>query len=489
MVTMEEVRKLASAGKYKRVPVSKELYADQITPVQLLRILQNESGSCFLFESGEDPGRWGRYTFLGYDPVLELSWKDGQMQLKGQKEKSWETQDPKEEIRRILKEYRSPALKGLPPFTGGFAGYFSAGWGMQGSGDGKIEGADPEGLPDANLMLFDKVIAFDHFRQKLFLMVNVEVSSLEVDYSRAEQEIRRVEQMILLETGDDERKVRLKSGFSQRFTREQYCQMAEKGKKDVLEGKAMGLVLSNQMEADMEGSLTDAYRVLRAQEPSPYMVYLTNGELEIIGTSPETLLKLTDGEFMACPLTGSRPRGESRKEDMRLERELLADEKERALHNLQADIKRDEIGQVSRIGSVKAERMPGAERSLREIRLGTAVSGKIRKGCDALDGVDAVLPACGNVGVPRARACRIVQALEQGRRGIFGGAVGYLGLSGNMDLCALSRLALAKDGKVFVCGSGAVGPDSEPMDVYQECQKKARAVVNALETAQKGEGL
>lgn len=490
MMSVNEVRKLALSGNFRRIPVSRELYADRITAIEVLRILRGVSKHCYLLESVEDAKRWGRYTFLGYDPVLELTCKNGNLVIRSKEGKQEaKVSHPGEEIRKILKEYQSPRIAGMPTFTGGFVGYFSYDYIMYGEPSIKLDGKDEEGFQDVDLMLFDRVIAFDHFRQKMILIANVDVKNLAESYPQVVSQLEEMEKLIRHGDRMPEKSLRLTSPLRPLFTKEEYCRMVEQGKDYIREGDIFQVVLSNRFDADMEGSLLDAYRVLRTTNPSPYMFYFTSDAIEIAGASPETLVKLTEGKLSTFPLAGTRPRGKTGEEDAQMEKELLADEKERAEHNMLVDLGRNDIGKISTIGSVKVERYMEIERYSHVMHMGSMVTGQIKDGLDGLDAVDAILPAGTLSGAPKIRACAIIHELERNKRGIYGGAVGYLDFSGNLDVCIAIRLAFAKNGKVFVRSGAGIVADSVPEKEYEECLNKAGAVFDALETAQKGDEL
>ena len=480
--TLTEIRKIASDGKYRIVPVSCELLSDFTTPIEVMKILKNRSSHCYLLESAQANEKWGRYTFLGFDPKLEITCAQGEMKIGNRKVK---TGNPSSYLRKILAEYKSPEFEYLPAFTGGLVGYFSYDYLGYSEPAVKCEVEDTENFQDLDLMLFDKVIAFDHFRQKILLIDNVRLDDLEADYRRAENSLKEMEERIRRGLEAPEEGLRLKSEFRPAFTQDEYCAMVETGKKHILEGDIFQVVLSNGLEAEMEGSLLNAYRVLRTENPSPYMFYFS-GDVEIAGASPETLAKLTDGRITTFPLAGTRPRGKTEEEDRMLEEELLADEKELAEHNMLVDLGRNDIGRVSRIGTVKVEKYLNIARYSHVMHIGSAVSGQIREDKDALDVLDAVLPAGTLSGAPKIRACQIISQLEGDCRGLYGGAVGYLDFSGNMDVCIAIRLAYAKDGKVIVRSGAGIVADSVPEKEYQECLNKARAVLNAIEVAGKG---
>lgn len=483
---MEEAGKLAAEGQYRCIPVSCELYSDQYTPLGVLRKLKNVSRHCYMLESIEDNQKWGRYTFLGYDPKLELTCINGKLTIKNGSSFTVETGHPGEYIRQVLRENKSPKLPGLPSFTGGLVGYFSYDYMKYAEPALRLDAEDKEGFKDVDLMLFDKVIAFDHFRQKIILIVNIRCEDLETEYHRAELELQTM--CRLLEEGQMQKPVpgKLKSDFRALFDREHYCSMVEKAKHYIHEGDIFQVVLSNRLEADFEGSLLDTYRVLRTVNPSPYMFYFSSDDMEIAGASPETLVKLEDRTLHTFPLAGTRPRGKTNEEDLALERELLEDEKELSEHNMLVDLGRNDIGKISEFGSVKVEKYMSIERFSHVMHIGSTVAGTIREDKDALDAVDAILPAGTLSGAPKIRACEIINELEDNKRGIYGGAIGYIDFAGNLDTCIAIRIAYKKNGKVFVRSGAGIVADSVPEKEYEECINKAKAVVRALELAQEG---
>lgn len=486
MMTLEQVMTLASEEDYGRIPLTKELYADACTPIEVLRKLKQVSTHCFLLESVEEAKRWGRYTFLGFDPVLELTCMNGMLQIASGTTVRKTVTHPGETIRQILKENKSPKIKGLPTFTGGLVGYFSYDY-IKYTEPSLVTGdSEDDSFPDVDLMLFDKVIAFDHFRQKIILIVNMRTDGISESYHKAKLELEQLEQLLRHGSPAQAHPLKLKSDFHAMFSKEAYCRMVEEGKRHIREGDIFQVVLSNRLEAQMEGSLLDAYRVLRTTNPSPYMFYFSGKENEIAGASPETLVKLDDGTLYTYPLAGTRPRGRDEKEDERLEQELLADEKECAEHNMLVDLGRNDIGKISETGSVNVTRYMKVERYSHVMHIGSTVTGRLKAGYDAVDAIDAILPAGTLSGAPKLRACEIIQALEGGRRGLYGGAIGYLDFSGNLDVCIAIRIAYARKGNVFVRSGAGIVADSVPEMEYQECLNKAQAVITALQTGQEG---
>lgn len=486
---LEEAKKIMKFGDYGVIPVCRELFADQTTPIEVLRILKNVSSHCYMLESVEDSKQWGRYTFLGYDPILELTCQDHELTIKTGMTITKKVEHPREYIREILAENRSPKLEGMPTFTGGFVGYFSYDYIKYSEPSLRLNAKDEEGFKDVDLMLFNKVIAFDNFKQKIILIINVKTDNLETNYNKAETELANMENLILHGKKAEERPLKLKTPFRPLFTKEEYCDMVEKAKHYIKEGDIFQVVLSNRLEAEMEGSLFDTYRLLRTINPSPYMFYFSSDDVEIAGASPETLVKLENNKLFTYPLAGTRKRGATEEEDNRLEKELLQDEKELAEHNMLVDLGRNDIGKVSSIGSVKVEKYMAVERYSHVMHIGSTVTGQIASRKDALDAVDAILPAGTLSGAPKLRACEIINELEDNKRGIYGGAIGYLDFTGNMDTCIAIRLAFSKNGKVFIRSGAGIVADSNPESEYQECINKAQAVVRAVEDSGEGAGL
>lgn len=478
--TLEECRELAGRKEYGVIPVSMEVYADTSTPIEGLRRLKQISAHVYLLESAEADKKWGRYSFLGYDPLMEITCYNGRTQIKTPLATFSPTKDIRNSIRDVVEENRSPKFDYLPSFTGGLVGYFSYDYIKYSEPTLKLDAKDEEGFQDVNLMLFHKVIAFDHYRQKINLIVNMKTDDIETNYSKARLELQGMGQLICGGEKAVDVPLKLKSGFRPLFSEEEYCRMVEQGKHYIREGDIFQVVLSNRLEAEMEGSLLDAYRVLRTTNPSPYMFYFSGTDGEIAGASPETLVKLEEGKLHTFPLAGTRPRGATAQEDIRLEKELLADEKELAEHNMLVDLGRNDIGKISRVGTVEVEKYLSVERYSHVMHIGSTVSGEIREDRDALDAVDAILPAGTLSGAPKLRACEIINQLEDNKRGIYGGAIGYISFTGNLDTCIAIRLAFSKNGKVFIRSGAGIVADSVPEKEYRECIQKAAAVKDAI---------
>ena len=390
------------------------------------------------------------------------------------------------EFKEILKEYTSPKVKDLPSFTGGLVGYFSYDYVKYSEPKLNLDADDQEGFKDVDLMLFDKVIAFDNLRQKIYIIANARTENLEQEYDRCLAEIEEIVDLIEHGTPAQITPGKITSEFRPLFSEQEYCAMVEKAKHYIYEGDIFQVVLSNRLEADYEGSLLNTYRHLRTINPSPYMFYFSSDDMEVAGASPETLVKLEDGVLHTFPLAGTKPRGKTQEEDQELERILLSDEKERAEHNMLVDLGRNDVGKSSRPGSVKVDKYMEIQRFSHVMHIGSTVTGTISEEKDALDVVDAILPAGTLSGAPKIRACEIIAELEKEKRGIYGGAVGYLDFTGNVDTCISIRLAYKKNGSVRVQSGAGIVADSIPENEFQECLNKAGAVLQAIKIAEGG---
>ena len=481
---LSKVREIADSGKYDILPVSCEILSDICTPIEAIMILKNVSTHCYMLESVAEKEKWGRYTFLGFDPKLQITAAGNDLMIGDVKMTS---DDPSVQIRQILSKYRSPKFDYLPPFTGGLAGYFSYDFLAYSEKTLRTDVSDTENFKDVDLMLFDKVIAFDNFRQKLILIANMRLDEGEAGYNKAKLELRHMADLLRHGERVKERAGKLTSEVTALFSKEQYCDMVEKAKGHIREGDIFQIVLSNRLSAGFEGSLLNTYRVLRTINPSPYMFYFSGTDVEIAGASPETLVKLEDGVLHTFPLAGTRPRGKTDKEDKALEADLLADEKELAEHNMLVDLGRNDLGKISKFGSVQVEKLHSIERYSHVMHIGSTVRGEIREEFDGFDAVSAVLPAGTLSGAPKIRACQLIAELENNKRGIYGGAIGYIDFTGNLDTCIAIRIAYKKNGKVFVRSGAGIVADSVPEKEYQECINKAAAVVNALKMAEEAD--
>lgn len=470
---------LELAGQYKTIPLSAEMQAD-ISPVDVLRKLKKISSHCYMLESCEDSENWGRYTFLGYDPKAEISCKNYNVTVADADGVMKYNENPRPFVEKMLAEHKSPRLDYLPTFTGGLVGYFGYDYIKYSEPTLNLDAEDDGNFKDVDLMLFDKVIAFDNSENKIILICNMQTDSFEQNYVSAVKELEIMCELVLSGEPADIEKPVLQSEFTPLFNQDEYGEMVEKTKHYIREGDIFQAVLSNRLEADMTGSLFYTYLTLRRTNPSPYMFYFSSDDIEIAGASPETLVKLENGTLYTYPLAGSRPRGKDEAEDKALETELLADPKELSEHNMLVDLGRNDLGKISKFGTVSVEKYHNILKFSHIMHIGSTVRGEIREDKTALDAVDAVLPAGTLSGAPKIRAMEIINELENNKRGIYGGAVGYIDFTGNLDTCIAIRIAYKKKGKVYVRSGAGIVADSDPVKEHTECINKAKAVVNAL---------
>lgn len=473
--TIEELAK-----QYNTIPICRELYADVATPIQLLRRLMTASTQCFLLESVEGGERWARYSFLGYAPTLRVTCREGQVTLQGAQNRVVTTDRPLDVLRELLAGRRAPRIPGFPSFTGGFVGAF--GYGMIGYAEPSLR-LSKGSEPDFDVMLFERVVAYDHLRQKICVIANVDAADLQSSYARALADIQSICALI----ADNSPLPQLPADTAPQFTcsmsAKRFCAVVERAKEYILDGDIFQAVLSRRFESAYTGSLLNAYRVLRTTNPSPYMVYLRMDDREIICSSPETLVRLEEGRLTAFPLAGSRPRGKTEEQDAVLQEELLRDEKELSEHNMLVDLARNDVGRVAAVGSVRVAEYLQVQRYSRVMHIASRVEGDLRADRDALDALAAILPAGTLSGAPKIRACQIIDELEASPRGFYGGAIGYVDFAGNLDTCIAIRMAVRAGGKVTVQAGAGIVADSVPMTEYEESANKAGAVIAAIQRA------
>ncbi|HKL79693.1 MAG TPA: anthranilate synthase component I [Mobilitalea sp.] len=465
------------AKEYSIIPICKEIYADIITPITLLRRLSQISKRYFLLESIEGGEKWGRYSFLGFDPTVHVTCSKGTVTIDNGEKKHIHTDKPYEVLKELMAEYKAPKLPGMPPFTGGLVGYFA--YGMIGYTEPVLTLRESE-FNDFDLMLFDKVIAYDHLKQKISIVVNMKTDKVMENYGMALANIENINRLIHDPAQPVRNNTSSKPEFYCNISKEEFLTMVRKTKDYIVNGDIFQAVVSRRFETEYNDDLLGAYRVLRTTNPSPYMVFLQNDDLQLISTSPETLVRLKDEKLTTFPIAGSRPRGKDEEEDEALGRELLLDEKELSEHNMLIDLARNDVGKISAYSTVNVVDYMRVQRYSRIMHITSEVEGKIKKECDALDAVEAILPAGTLSGAPKIRACQIIEELEKNPRGIYGGAIGYIDFSGNMDTCIAIRMAVKKDGKVYVQAGSGIVADSNPEKEYEESEHKARAVIEAI---------
>jgi anthranilate synthase component 1 len=490
--SFEEFVELARRGTF--VPVVKEIIADLLTPVSAFLKIAEHSDYAFLFESVEGGERVARYSFLGKDPFLVLKARGGRTTLDRSGVRT-ETDEPFIVVlRRLMTEFQSPYVPGLPRFTGGavgFIGYDASpqfehalhlAW--QGAAWASAEAED-----DAGFMLFDTVLAFDHVKHRILIVANARVTAdenLEALYQFACAKIGFLERE--LERGLSVRELPVSSPpeFDANQTRERFEAGVRTIKEHIAAGDIYQAVLSQRFEADITADPFTVYRALRHVNPSPYMYFIRLGGLSIVGSSPEMLVRVEGRRAETHPIAGTRPRGASDEEDIRLAEELKRNEKERAEHVMLVDLGRNDLGRVCEFGSVRVPQYMALERYSHVMHLVSTVDGRLAEERDHLDALVACFPAGTVSGAPKIRAMQILAGLEPTRRDVYAGAIGYIDFAGNLDFCIAIRTITIRNGRARVQAGAGIVADSNPAAEYEETRDKARALLQALAMAEAG---
>ncbi|MEW6658444.1 MAG: anthranilate synthase component I [Thermodesulfobacteriota bacterium] len=471
------------------IPVYREILGDLETPVAAYKKLRGE-GCSFLLESVEGGEKWGRFSFLGLNPSLMFQVQGGKVtiQRRGEKEVLDAGADPFAHLRRLLDDYRAVPAPGLPRFWGGLVGYL--GYDMVRFIERLPELTPATDIPEARLLLTDQLLIFDNLRQTIKVVALVQVdpdSPLKDQYDRALQAIDaligRLRQPVpLAEAPRTAESAPLESNLTQ----ERFEEMVRRAKEYIAAGDAIQIVLSQCFSTPLRHDSFDLYRALRSINPSPYMFYLDLGDLQLVGASPEILVRLEEGQIIYRPIAGTRHRGASPEEDQALEVELLADPKERAEHLMLVDLGRNDVGRVSKVGSVRVPELFTVERYSHVMHIVSQVEGELAPDRDGLEVLKATFPAGTVAGAPKVRAMEIIEELEPTRRGPYAGAVGYLSFSGNLDFCITIRSFYIHGGRIYLQVGAGIVADSDPAKEYQETVNKAMALTRALERAEEG---
>lgn len=476
--SLTEARCLAESGG--AVPIVRQLLADMVTPLGLMSLIRKDHDRYFLLESLEGIDARGRYSFIGYDPLLRLSAKDFAVTVETRKGTQKSGKGPLDLIRNYLKEYQNPKVPGLPPFTGGFVGYFSYDFIQYCEPSLRFDPKKATDFPDFDLMFFDKVIVFDAFKQTLFLIANAKADAIDETYKKAIRDLDVMETLVKTPVQAPQEEPAHLGPIASNQTRETYNENIARIKHFIREGDIFQAVYSQCFSASYDKDLFSFYRVLRRTNPSQYMMLMKLGDTEIAGSSPETLIRLEGRTITSMPIAGTRRRGRTEEEDKRLEEDLTQDAKELAEHNMLVDLARNDVGKVSEFGSVKVHDLHHVKRFSHVMHLTSRVTGQLKKGLDAIDTLCAALPAGTLSGAPKIRACEIWDGLEPQRRGPYGGGIGYLDLSGNMDICITIRTAVKRGDTVYFQSGGGIVADSVTENEFQETLNKSGAVKDAL---------
>jgi anthranilate synthase component I len=485
ITTFEAFKELAQRGTF--VPVYKEIVADLLTPVSAFLKVAEHADYAFLLESVEGGEQVARYSFLGKDPFLIVRARGGKVLIDRAGETTESDQPFTATIRELMAGFHSPFVPGLPRFTGGavgYIGYDAAAW----FEPVELQPAERED-DEAGFMLFDTVLAFDHVRHRILIIANARISGdedLEALYQFACAKVefveRELERALSKTAPPSARPLEVTSNV----TREQFEGMVKTAKEYIAAGDIYQVVLSQRFEAAIDADPFTVYRALRHVNPSPYMYFLRVGGRSIVGSSPEMLVRVEGRQVQTHPIAGTRPRGRTEEEDVRLGEELKRNEKERAEHVMLVDLGRNDIGRVAKYGTVRVPTYMTLERYSHVMHLVSIVEGRLDDAHDRLDALVACFPAGTVSGAPKVRAMEIVAELENSRRGVYAGAVGYLDFAGNLDFCITIRTVLIENGRAYVQAGAGIVADSNPTAEYEETKDKARAVLRALELAQNG---
>src|SRR5436190_14154341 len=487
ITSFDEFKELARRGTF--VPVCKEIVADLLTPVSAFLKIAEHADYAFLLESVEGGEHVGRYSFLGKDPFLILRSRGGRTIVERAAQTTESDRPFIEMLRQLMADFRSPFVPDLPRLTGGavgYLGYGAASWFEPVLGD---LGGAADGSDQAGFMLFDTVLAFDHVQHRILIIANARITAdddLESLYQFACAKIRFLERELERTLSRSAPTGGNGLAVSSNYTRERYEEQVRTAKERIAAGEIYQVVLSQRFEARVGADPFTVYRALRHVNPSPYMYFMRMGGMSIVGSSPEMLVRVEGSRVETHPIAGTRPRGRTGDEDLRLAEELKRNEKERAEHVMLVDLGRNDLGRVCEYGSVRVPQFMGLERFSHVMHLTSIVEGKLADDADRLDALVSCFPAGTVSGAPKVRAMEIIAELEPSRRGLYAGAVGYLDFAGNLDFCIAIRSILLENGKAYIQAGAGIVADSNPTAEYEETRDKARAMIRALELAQRG---
>lgn len=478
--TLEQVKNLLTI--YPTVPVFYEVLADHVTPIQVFMVLRKTGTPSFILESVENRDQWGRYSFIGVNPKKEVKINGTEIEIDGKKQT---VENHISYLIEMVNAYQSPVLIDKPKLTGGFIGYF--GYDTIRFVEKKLVNVpeDDLNMPECHLCMYDEIMAFDHLTNRVIVIQNVHGDDdLETKYKSLEPRARQmIEQIDNFRMTRKDRTDKKETKIISNLTKEEYQSKVEKAKEYIRNGDIFQVVLSQRFEVESEADPFDVYRCLRTTNPSPYLYFFDFVDYQIAGASPEMLVSVTNGIVTTKPIAGTVPRGTTKKEDDILVRQLMHDPKEQAEHTMLVDLGRNDVGRVSRFGTVRVDNFMSVEKYSKVTHLVSDVQGELREDKTALDALMSILPAGTLSGAPKVRAMEIIDELENKKRGLYGGTVGYLAFDGNIDTCIAIRTVLFKDGKGYVQAGAGIVADSEPEKEYEETKNKALAVINAIKEA------
>jgi len=489
-MTPNEFAALAREG-YNRIPLIREVLADLDTPLSTYLKLAGTPYS-YLLESVQGGEKWGRYSFIGLPcrTLIRVRGRRITLERAGEIVEESESGDPLEWIARYQSRFRIPPVPALPRFTGGFVGYF--GYDTVRYIEprlGPVRAEDPLGLPDILLMVSDELVVFDNLRGKLYLVLHAdpaEPGAYACAQARLDALAERLRNAAPSLPARRSGTVVSESDFTSGFTREGFESAVRRIKDYIVAGDCMQVVLSQRLSVPYRASPLDLYRALRTLNPSPYLYYLDLGDFHIAGSSPEILVHLEEGTVTVRPIAGTRPRGATEEEDQALERELLADPKERAEHLMLIDLGRNDIGRIAEVGTVRVTEHMAIERYSHVMHIVSNVSARLCEGLGPIDALRATFPAGTLSGAPKIRAMEIIDELEPVKRGVYAGAIGYVGWGGTLDTAIAIRTAVIKEGTLHIQAGAGIVADSLPAREWEETMSKGRAIFRAVAMAEAG---
>lgn len=470
----------------KMVSVSLEMEGDTETPITLFKKLCKDKNS-YLLESVEGGNKWGRYSYIGRNPFMTIRSYGDQVTINKGNEVINKKGRVLDIVKEITNDFSMVHMENMPDFSGGAVGYI--GYDVIRNYENLVNvNIDDIKMPEVHLLLTEEIICYDHLRQKIRIIVNVPISSdLYKLYENAVERLKEIKREILENRFkmEEEKKINSeKIEYSSNKTEEEFIQGVLKAKEYIKDGDIFQVVLSQRLQIKTGIHPFKAYRTLRTINPSPYMFYINFGEYSLVGSSPELLVKVKEGAVETCPIAGTRPRGKDHEEDERHAEELINDEKERAEHLMLVDLGRNDIGKISKFGTVEVNQFMEIQKYSHVMHIVSNVIGKIKNDCDMYDALISCLPAGTVSGAPKVRAMEIIDELENRKRGVYAGAVGYLGFNGNMDMCIAIRTIVFKEGAAYIQAGAGIVADSDPKSEYEETLRKAKALVETIRIAE-----
>jgi len=483
VTSAEDFRAYASQG-YNHIPIAKEVLADLETPLTAYLKLADNPYTCLL-ESVTGGETWGRYSIIGLPArtVIAVEGRSVSVTEAGKLISKVETDDPFATIQKFKARFRAPEIADLPRFSGGLVGYFA--YDCIGYIEPRLrkhDKQDPLQTPEILLMVCENLVVFDNVTRKVILIVHAD-PAVSNAYELALEQLEQIHKKLLAPLPEYKASGPMQvneSDFSFAFAKQDYFRAVERIKQYILDGDVMQVVLSQRMSIPFPAKPFNLYRALRSSNPSPYMYYLDLGDFDVVGASPEVLVRLEDNTVTVRPIAGTRPRGKTRDEDLALEKDLLADPKELAEHLMLIDLGRNDVGRIAATGSVKVTEQMVIERYSHVMHIVSNVTGQLKDNCSALDVLKATFPAGTLSGAPKIRAMEIIHELEPIKRGIYGGAVGYLSWGNNMDTAIAIRTAVIRDNTLYIQAGGGIVADSVPENEWQETLNKGRAIFRAV---------